>query len=95
MDKKCYIRYPGKTWEPAMTHHHHALSLYIDLQGNKQMRKSDPILICTTRYDGSTFMGYFRKKNSAIYAFQETGGDNSEDGEEVEIMFCTVSLPRY
>jgi hypothetical protein len=91
-DKECYIRYRGRTWEPATTYHRHALSLYKELQGDKYMRKTDPIHICTTRYDGSMFMGNFRKKNSAIYVFQEIG-INGEESDEVEIMFCSISLP--
>jgi hypothetical protein len=37
----------------------------------------------------------FREKTPAIYAFQEVGMEKREEKgeEEVEIMFCAVSLP--
>ena len=107
--KVCYIRYHGKQWEPALTHHQHSLSLYEELQKDKRTRRMDPVLICT-KQDGRLFMANFRKINSAIYAFQEVSdgdgdGDRGEDGDmgngkdqdrrwrEVEIMFCGISLP--
>lgn len=90
MEKECYVRYRGRGWVPATAYHRHALSLYMELQADKQSRRGEPVLICTTRYDGSLFMANFRKKNPAIYLFQEV--DMNGDGEEVEIMFCAVPL---
>jgi hypothetical protein len=92
-NKECYLRHRGKGWEPATTYHRYALSLYEELQGDKRTRRADPILICTTKYDGSIFMANFRKKSPAVYAFQETTSDMGAGEEEVEIMFCSVSLP--
>ena len=95
MDKECYIRYRGKRWEPATIYHRHALSQYVELQSDKRTRRRDPILIITNRYDGSLFVANFREKTPAIYAFQEVGMEKREEKgeEEVEIMFCAVSLP--
>jgi hypothetical protein len=92
MEKECYIRYRGKGWEPATTYHRRALSLYIELQADKRTRSEDPILIYTHRYDGSMFMANFRVKTPAMYIFQEVDTDGN-DGEEVEMMWCAVSLP--
>lgn len=88
--KVCYLRYHGKGWEPATFYHRHALSLYEELQGDRRARQTDPVLICTTREDGSIFMANFRKKSPAIYAFEEVSDLGTG---EIEIMFCGVSFP--
>lgn len=46
------------------------------------------MLIGTPRLDGTHFMAYYRKKNAAVYAFQEV-----ETNIEMDIMKCPMVLP--
>lgn len=93
MDRKtCYFRkkqiYGYGSWFPASIHHQRALELYIEIQSNYAMKQNDPVTICTTKYDGSTFMANFSKESEGIYLFQEQGSEDC-----YEIMFCSISLP--
>lgn len=91
-NKLCYIRKIGivkhGTWVHASSYHRHAFELYLELQQRKKQYQMDPISICTTKQDGSTFMAQFSKKSQGIYLFQEEGSEDS-----YEIMFCSISLP--
>lgn len=93
MDNKgCYLRKSGiigyGSWEPASIYHRRALELYLEIQKKNTLQQQDPVSICSTTYDGSTFMANFSKKSQGVYLFQEQGSDDS-----YEIMFCSVSLP--
>lgn len=91
-DKECYIRKNGMigygTWKSATSYERRAFELYMEIQHPNKRYNMDPISICTTKYDGSTFMAQFSKKSEGIYLFQEEGSDDC-----YEIMFCSVSLP--
>jgi hypothetical protein len=88
----CYIRSRGKSWTHCESHHQHGLDLYLDIRRNKNMRQTDPILICTQRKDGSIFMAYYRKKNPSIYSFQEYSYDLGDMGDEYDIMYCPLMV---
>ncbi len=81
-----YIRLPGTPWRPAEPHHVEGLETYLSLRRGTEKQK--PMLIGTPRLDGTHFMAYYRKKNAAVYAFQEV-----ETNIEMDIMKCAVLLP--
>ena len=91
-NKLCYIRKIGivkyGTWTHASSYHRRAFELYLELQKTTKRYQMDPISICTTKQDGSTFMAQFSNKSQGIYLFQEESSENS-----YEIMFCSISLP--
>jgi hypothetical protein len=81
-----YIRLPGTPWCPAEPHHVEGLEIYLSLRRGKEKEK--PMLIGTYQSDGTHFMAYYRKKNAAVYAFQEV-----ETNHEMDIMKCPILLP--
>jgi len=90
-----YIRLPGKPWSPAEPHHIDGLETYLSLRrGRKatelesETEKEKPMLMSIPWSDGGHFMAYYRKKNAAVYAFQEV-----ETNIEMDIMKCAIVLP--
>lgn len=91
--KACYIRSQGKSWSLARPHHRHGLEMYLEIRKKNRIREADPIMICTQQEDGSVFMAHYRKKNSAIYSFQESSQNEDDKGVEYDIMLCPIMVP--
>lgn len=87
---ECYRRCSGKTWERASLWERRALERYQEIKQDKRMRQLDPVLICTSRPDGSLFMAHFREKNAAVYVFVERGSDDTIEIEK-EIMWYPLA----
>jgi hypothetical protein len=92
----CYCRRKGKGWALAEEYMKRALSTFLSF--HVRSRVSGPMVICTTRPDGSLFRALFLVKNQGIYSFQEQGQgqgqeEEQEEEQEVEMMMCAIRLP--
>jgi hypothetical protein len=72
-EKKCYVRYPRKSWKRGESYHHSALQSYLKEEGND-------IRILVPRGIDAPFIGYFSRINESFCIYR------TEKGEEVEIM---------
>jgi len=90
----CYLRRPGKTWEPAPVVYQRILDLYEELQGNRRSRQQDPVTICTSCPNGEVMMAQVSSKPHMRGVFVcevVEAGDEAGTGT-VELMRCSVAL---
>jgi hypothetical protein len=83
---ECYRRLITQgTWERAPLWERRALERYQEIQQDRRMKRIGPVLICTSRPDGSVFMAHLQEKTAGIYSYVEEGC-----GAEVEMMWAPV-----
>lgn len=80
---ECYRRIVHGTWERAPLWERCALERYQEIQQDRRMKQAGPVLICTSRPDGSVFMAHIQEKAAGIYSLLQDGTDT-----EVEMMWA-------
>ena len=67
----CYIRYDGRLWERAASHHMHALQSYLSLYLTEPGQIPVGGDICAVHESGGIFYGYFTHLHDSVYQFED------------------------
>lgn len=80
----CYLRTPGRPWQPAPRSYARLLQLYDEMMSAQRRRTGSSITLCTTAEDGSMIMAHLQAKPhmAGVYLCRIEGANE----EVIELM---------